>query len=171
MKAAYILFWTSLAVLFYCYIGYGLLVFLWNGLRGKRKKAAQQTNEVLPVTLVVAAFNEAAVLPAKIRNSLAIRYPPGQLTILFIIDGSTDGSAELLKNFPGIICMQQEGRKGKYAAIKRAMREVKTPIVIFSDANALLNPECVERIIGHYHDPNVEEWPAKRKSGAIIPHR
>jgi poly-beta-1,6-N-acetyl-D-glucosamine synthase len=154
-----ILFWVSLLVLFYCYIGYGMLLFLFNQLRAvfttsKKKKITGSPNE-LPVTLIITAYNETAVLERKIANSLDIDYPAGKLNIIFVTDGSTDGSEKIIRNYPSLQLLHQAERKGKLAAIKRAMQQVETPIVVFSDANTILNKECIRNIVRHYQDPAI----------------
>ncbi len=149
-------FWISLIVLFYSYIGYGLIIFLLNNIRvlfsGTLKPS--QT-EKPPVTMVISAYNEANLLQQKISNTLAIDYPADKLTIIFVTDGSSDNSAELISKFPSIQLMHLPERRGKSAAVKRAMQQVKTPIVVFSDANTMLNPECINRIVSHYANPKV----------------
>ncbi len=147
-----IFFWVSLAVLFYCYIGYGLLVFVLTSLRRfvaplNKKKTS---GEVLPVTLIVTAYNEEKILEQKIKNTLAINYPAEKLHLIFITDGSADSSAKFVQQHPTIISLHQSERRGKYAAIKRAMLQVQTPVVVFSDANTLLNTDCIEKIVAHY---------------------
>ncbi len=153
MKAV---FGISLIVLFYSYIGYGLIIFLLNNIRvlfsGTLKPS--QT-EKPPVTMVISAYNEANLLQQKISNTLAIDYPADKLTIIFVTDGSSDNSAELISKFPSIQLMHLPERRGKSAAVKRAMQQVKTPIVVFSDANTMLNPECINRIVSHYANPKV----------------
>lgn len=110
---------------------------------------------MLPVTLVVTAYNEEKILEQKIRNTLAIDYPAGKLRVLIITDGSADASLQLVQQHPSILSLHEPERKGKYAAIKRAMRKVETPIVVFSDANTMLNPDCIKKIAVHYNDPKV----------------
>ncbi|MEI9810216.1 MAG: glycosyltransferase family 2 protein [Bacteroidota bacterium] len=152
-----IIFWVSLSVLFFCYIGYGILLFVLN--KGKalfapaRKKQIKTITEYLPVTLIITAYNEKEVLERKIRNTLGIDYPAGKLDILFVTDGSTDGSEAIIRQYPSLQVLHQSERKGKLAAIKRAMQQVKTPVVVFSDANTELNKECIQRIVRHYDDP------------------
>ncbi len=157
MTIVIILFWVSVSILFFCYIGYGILLLFLNGLliifRFKNKTVTLK--EKLPVTLIVSAYNEEQVLEQKIKNTLAIEYPPDLLTIIFVIDGSADGSLEMIQKHPAIILLHQKERRGKFAAIKRAMQLVQTPIVVFSDANTMLNKECIGRIVAHYHDPKV----------------
>lgn len=107
------------------------------------------------VTLIVTAYNEEVVLEQKIANTLNIDYPADKLHIIFITDGSGDTSLQLVREHPRLISLHQAERKGKYAAIKRAMRTVTTPIVIFSDANTMLNASCIKNIVPHYTDKSV----------------
>ena len=109
----------------------------------------------LPVTIIITAYNEEEVLEQKIKNTLAIDYPGDKLQIIFITDGTTDDSARKFDQYPQINLLHQSERKGKYAAIKRAMQKVKTPIVIFSDANTMVNKECIRNIVPHYYDEKV----------------
>lgn len=150
------LFWISLVILFFCYLGYGLFLLvirlLASGFSNKKK---QVLREWLPVTLVVTAYNESAVLEEKIRNTFEIEYPAELFHIIFITDGSVDNSAALLSKYPAIIHLHDPERRGKMAAIKRAMRAVDTPVVVFSDANSMLNKECIYNMVSHYQDPRV----------------
>jgi biofilm PGA synthesis N-glycosyltransferase PgaC len=157
MAITIFLFWVSLTVLFYCYAGYGIFVFLLNTLKRPfvyRKKKNGSFPE-LPVTIIITAYNEEPVLEQKIKNTLAIDYPAALLHIIFITDGSTDDSHKFFNRYPFITLLHQPERKGKYAAIKRAMQKVQTPVVIFSDANTMLNKECIQKIIPHYQDEKV----------------
>ena len=119
-----ILFWLSLGVLFYCYAGYGILIFLRNNLQHifSAGKKSHFVTEIVPVTMIVTAYNEEAVLKQKIWNTLAIDYPADKFKLIFITDGSADGSDELIKKFPSITLLHQPIRKGKYAALKRSIR-------------------------------------------------
>ena len=149
------LFWISLFTLAYCYFGYGILLFLLN--KTKRLFSFSTKNKILedpiPVTLIVAAYNEAAVLEAKIKNTLALHY--SDLKIIFVTDGSTDDSEELIRRYPCITLLHHAERKGKFAAIRRAVQFVETPILVFSDANSMLNEDCIQKIALHYQDPIV----------------
>jgi poly-beta-1,6-N-acetyl-D-glucosamine synthase len=155
MLITVILFWVSLSVLFFCYIGYGLFLFLFNKLRKipASDKEVKQQAEWAPVTIIIPAYNEGLILEQKVKNTLAIDYPAGRLTIIFVTDGSTDGSEMIIEKYPSVSLLHQPGRQGKLAAIKRAMQQVQTPVVVFSDANAMLNKECIQKIAVHYNDP------------------
>lgn len=151
-----IFFWVSLVILFYCYIGYGIILFFITGLKGllNPRKKINRVDEVIPVSLIVTAYNEGLILEEKIKNTLAINYPADKLQLIFITDGSADDSVNLVKQYPSIILLHQQERRGKYAAIKRAMQSVKTPVVVFSDANTMLNPDCIANIASHYASEN-----------------
>ena len=153
MSIAEILFIGSFAILFYCYAGYGIILYAWNRLNRRSGQPVMDPQEWMTATLVVTAFNEGDILEEKILNTLELDYPAAKLEIIFVTDGSTDGSREIVSKFPRIQLLHQPERKGKLAAIKRAMLLVQTPVVIFSDANTFLNKECVKRIVRHYSDP------------------
>lgn len=154
---ATIIFWISLSLLFYCYAGYGVFLFLFNSIKSifSKKEFSENDAEIIPVTLIVAMYNEAAVLKKKIQNTLAIDYPKEQLQVIFVDDGSTDDSSNIVAKYPFIRLIQHSDRKGKAVAIKTAMQNVQTPIVVFSDANAMLNEQCIVKMMRHYNDPSV----------------
>jgi poly-beta-1,6-N-acetyl-D-glucosamine synthase len=153
MRYAIILFWFSLSLLFFCYLGYGLLLLFINAFRKKsRPLKALDYADMPAVTLIIAAYNEEKVLQGKIANTLAIEYPADKLQVIFVTDGSTDRSLEIVEQYPSFLCLHQPERQGKYAAIVRAMQAVKTPIVVFSDANSMLNKECIQKMVRHYAD-------------------
>src|SRR5258705_2007786 len=129
MLITVILYWLSLIILFFCYIGYGLLLFLFNHL--KRPFVTSHENIVQPewppVTLVIPAYNEGKVIEQKIMNSLEIDYPADRLRIIFVTDGSTDGSEKLIENHPSLKLLHEPERQGEMAATQRAMPCWKTP--------------------------------------------
>jgi len=153
MRFTYILFYASFFILFYNYIGYGIL--LWALVKVKRllvkTKPAAAPYEP-EVTLIVAAYNEEAVIEEKIVNTLALDYPKEKLRLLFITDGSTDSTPAIISSYPTIKLLHSNTRSGKTAALNRAMEHVQTPYVIFCDANTLLNTAAVRNIVQHYAD-------------------
>lgn len=140
-------------VVFYTYIGYGLLAWLLVKFRGKRD-VASNLSELPHVTIIVPAYNERDYLPGKLQNCLAQDYPADRLHLLFVIEGSTDGSAEFLaqQQVSNLRILSGMERLGKIAAMNRAMQQVKTPITIFTDANTQLNHEAVSRLVSRFTD-------------------
>ena len=157
------IFWLALGLVFYTYLGYGVVVWLW----AKAVAALRPASVLQPfepeVTLIVPAYNEADVLDAKIANCLALDYPTGKLRLLFITDGSTDNSSAVLARYPHIEHLHTSLRGGKSAAENRAMQFVRTPYVVFTDANTDLNPAAVRELVKHYQDPTVGAVSGEKK--------
>lgn len=151
-----LLFWICLIVIFYTFIGYGLLMYCL--VKGKALFCGKRET-TLPYqpscTVIIAAFNEEAYIRDKIFNTLALNYPPDQLEIMIVADGSTDQTVDIINEFPNVQLLYNEARKGKVHAMNRAMLYVKTEVVVFSDANTQLNTNALEMICRHYRDPNV----------------
>ena len=96
----------------------------------------------------------------KIENGLAFDYPKTKITYLFVTDGSDDGTPDVIRNYPfpegtKFEVYHRPERAGKIAAVERIMPLIKTPFVIFSDANTYVNSEAVKNMLRHYSDPGV----------------
>lgn len=154
MRSSEILFWLSITIIAYTYVGYGLVVGVWAYFTKVDNKSKSITFEP-EVTLIVPAYNEAAIIDNKVKNCLELNYPVNRLRLLFITDGSTDSSAEVLSAYPQVLHLHLPMRGGKSLAENRAMQHVSTPYVIFTDCNTLLNPEAVRVMLAHYQDPRV----------------
>lgn len=150
-----IIFWFLAFTVFYVYAGYAVLLFLLVK-TSKKKTAAVIKDEYLPeVTLFIAAYNEKDFVDKKIENCFELDYPREKLKFLWVTDGSDDGTEKILEKYPGIEVYHQHLRKGKIAAMNRGMQFVKTPLVVFSDANTLLNKESIKIIAHKFSDPGI----------------
>lgn len=152
-------FWFSLFVVFYAFAGYGILLYILIKIKrlfkGKTALVAP-LNHLLPsCTLVVAAYNEEDFIEEKIENCLKLKYPEGKLKLIFVTDGSTDRTPEIVARYPTVQLLHQKGRSGKIAAVHRAMAGVESEVVVFTDANTFLNSEALINICRHYVDATV----------------
>src|SRR5690606_15639957 len=139
-----VLFWVGVFIVFYTYLGYGIAIFILSKIRGRKPLSAIANDDELPEdTLVVAAYNEEAFIASKVQNCLELDYPEDKLTLLFVTDGSTDRTPEILRQFSRIRLFHENARKGKIHAVNRIMSEVKTPVTVFCDANTFLNRESI----------------------------
>jgi len=150
-------FWVSFIIVFYSFLGYGILLLVLVTVKQLFKKKKETVLSLFqpPVTLVVPCYNEADIIPDKIKNSLQLDYPSTLLTIIFITDGSTDHTENILKQYPTIEWLHENKREGKTAAENRAMKFVKTPFVIFTDANTILNRDALKNIVKHFANERV----------------
>jgi cellulose synthase/poly-beta-1,6-N-acetylglucosamine synthase-like glycosyltransferase len=157
MEFMKVIFWICIAITVYTYVGYGMIIFLL--IRVKRllskKKAASSQNFEPEVTLLIAAYNEKEEVAKKMQNTLDLDYPPNKLTILWVTDGSTDGTPDLVRQYPQAKVEHQNTRAGKIGAINRGMKLVTTPITAFCDANTILEKESIRHIVRHFENPKV----------------
>ncbi|MBD2704319.1 glycosyltransferase family 2 protein [Spirosoma sp. BT702] len=147
-------------LVFYTYLGYGIVAWLLVKLKGKQVTAPATSETAFPdVTMIVPAYNELDYLPAKLQNCLNQDYPAEHLHLLFVIEGSTDDSATYLagrqRDIPNLKVISGTQRLGKIVAMNRAMQQVTTPITIFTDANTQLNREAVSRIVKRFEPADI----------------
>ena len=157
MTTVAILFWAGVFLVFYTYLGYGILLWLLVKIREAVHPARRYAFPADPpeVTLLIAAYNEQEVVAEKMANCRALDYPAGKLRVTWITDGSTDRTVELLAAYPEVTVLHDPRRGGKTAALNRALGIVRTPLVVFTDANTMLNPEAVAQVVRCFEDPAV----------------
>lgn len=154
-----ILFWLSLFLVFYTHLGYGILLYMLVKLKELFVKPVRRQlppDKRLPdVTLFITAFNEEEVVDEKMRNCLGLDYPADKLHIVWTTDGSNDSTNQRLEDWPQATVHFQPLRQGKTAAMTRGMMLVDTPLVVFTDANTMLNREAIREIVRAFEDPKV----------------
>lgn len=152
-----VIFLISISIIIYSYLGYPLILFVLNLFKSllARKKHVKDNHFEPEVTLFISAYNESGFVHKKVENSLLLDYPKNKLKHLWITDGSDDGTQDLLKKYNDIDSYHENERMGKTGAINRGIQFVKSPIVIFSDANTLLNREAIKEIVSLFKNPKV----------------
>ena len=152
-----ILFWIGIGIVFYTYLGYGIVLYLMVKIKELFvKPRLPRLPETLPeATLLIAAYNEEAIVASKMVNCRQLDYPADKLRLVWITDGSNDNTNERLKEYPEVTVLYQPRRQGKTAALNRALPYVNTPNVIFTDANTMLNKGAIKEIIRQFSDPRV----------------
>ncbi|MEM6641608.1 MAG: glycosyltransferase family 2 protein [Bacteroidota bacterium] len=149
-------FWTMIFIVFYTFIGYGILLYLLVKIRGSSISRKVYEEHSLPhLTHLIAAYNEEDFIEEKISNSLALDYPSEKYDLWVVTDGSTDLTPEIVKKYPRVRLFHKDERMGKIHAVNRVMQDVTTPIVVYSDANTTLNPAALKNMVRHYNDSEV----------------
>ena len=131
MKTVEILFWIGLFIVFYTYVGYGIILFLLVKIKEifSKNENNKGVRDLPEVTLLIAAYNEESVVDSKMTNCLELDYPTELLKIVWVTDGSDDNTNTLLANYQRADVLFEPARGGKTAAVNRAMDYIKSPIV------------------------------------------
>lgn len=166
-----------MAIVIYTYIGYGIL--LYGLVLIKRKLGQSDPEPILPadeelpeVTLMICAYNEEYIVREKMENIRQIDYPQDKLCVMWVTDGSTDGSNDLLRQYPEVTLVYSPERSGKAAAMQHGLQENKAGYVVFTDANTMLNSNAIREIVRQFMKRNVscvsgEKRVAARTTGQV----
>lgn len=156
-----IIFWTSLLGIVYAYFLYPALLAVLARLAARPRlpvPASEQGPQT--VSMVIPVHNEERVLPAKLDNLAALDYPPDRLQVVFVSDGSTDGTLKLLRdaapNLPSrLSVVEVPERAGKAHALNTGLEAADGRIIVFTDASILLEPGAVSALLRPFADPRV----------------
>ena len=149
------LFWSSVALVFYTYLGYPLALL---ALSLVRKRPVVYRQGCLPrVSMIVAVFNESHRIRAKIANSLELDYPKDRLEIIFASDASTDDTDEVVRSHEsqGIVLVRSPRRLGKEHAQRCAIERARGEILVFTDVSTMLEPQGIRAMVSSFADPSV----------------
>ena len=155
-----VLFWICLFIVFYTYIGYGMLLYVMVLIKRLFCKTSQAPilpdDDQLPdVTLMICAYNEEDIIREKMENIRQIDYPANKFCVMWVTDGSNDGSNDLLKQYPEVTLVYSPERKGKAMAMQHGLKVNKAEYVVFTDANTMLNAKAIREIVRRFMKPNV----------------
>jgi cellulose synthase/poly-beta-1,6-N-acetylglucosamine synthase-like glycosyltransferase len=148
------LFWLSAAAVVYAYAGYPLALA---ALTRHRRETPPPTNELPTVTMIVPVHNERRTLDSKLANMRALDYPADRLDILFVSDGSTDGTPEMIRaaGDARVSVLELPVRGGKAGALNAGLEAARGEIVLFTDASILLESDAVRHIVAPFADPAI----------------
>ena len=177
MGSVKLFFWICLFLVFYTYIGYGLLLYVLLLLKrtfGRKPPVLTlPADDQLPaVTLMICAFNEEEVIKEKMENIRQIDYPRDKFCVMWVTDGSTDRSNQLLSAYDDVTLVFSPERRGKAAAMQHGLQENKAEFVVFTDANTMLNTNSIREIARLFMDERVgcvsgEKRVAARADGEV----
>lgn len=145
-----VLFCCCAGVIVYSYLGYPLLLYFLS--IGRKRKPGFTPGEEPSVSIIIAAYNEEAVIELKLKNTLALDYPSSKLQIIVAAQGSTDDTSTVATSFGNVLVLHEKERKGKAAAINEAIKHAVHPVVVLTDANTLLSVETLKHLIAPFTD-------------------
>jgi len=146
-----------LALVFYCYFLYPLMIFSMSAVRGRSAAPPRFWDTPPRVTVLVAAHNEGGSIGNKIKNTLSLEYPAEKLEVVIAADGCTDDTVEIARSFAGrgVKVIETPEHWGKAAAVNTAMQHVDSEFVVLSDANSACEPETVRCLLRHFRDDGI----------------
>jgi len=160
-NALVVLFWVSSALAVYAYVGYPLVLWACSRAFGRIEVPPPSTppqGASLPfLSVLIAAYNEAEVIEARVRNLLDIDYPADRFEIVVASDGSSDRTCDLVRAFrrPNVRVLEYQVRRGKASVLNDAIAAVKGDLVLLSDANTFTDPQAAARLARWFQDESV----------------
>lgn len=154
---AVIAFWLSLAGVFYAYVGYPVVIWCLARLFGRSARPPADDSELPTVSLLIAAYNEEAVIEERIKNALAMDYPKERMEVVVASDGSADRTGEIVRRYSDqcVRLLDFRPRRGKAACLNAAMDEICGEVVMLSDANTFWDPSAARKVARWFRDPAV----------------
>jgi len=157
LTAPAIVAWGALAIMLYAYLGYPLLLVAFGRVRRPRPILRSEARPT--VTVVVAAWNEEAIIGEKTANTLTQDYPADRLDLVVVSDGSTDRTDAIVEEHAGqsrrVRLLHTKGRQGKSVALNIGVPATTGEIVVLTDANAMFRKEAVAQLVRPFGDPRV----------------
>jgi cellulose synthase/poly-beta-1,6-N-acetylglucosamine synthase-like glycosyltransferase len=152
--AAQIVLWLAALALFYVYAGYPLLLALI-GFFVRRRRPEPGFHP--RISVLIAAYNEEEAIERKIRQTLALEYPPEKLEVIVLSDCSTDRTDEIVAAFPDsrVRLLRMPERGGKTHAQNQGVKQAQGEIVVFSDATAIYHAKALLYLACNYQDPTI----------------
>ncbi len=153
------LFWLATFLVLLSYLIYPLLVIYWPVSRPA--PACFSAEDELPeVTVLMAAYNEEAVIEAKLESVFNTNYPAKKVNVMVGSDKSTDRTEEIILNlsrkYPNLQLVKFEKRTGKSGIINTLVAHTKTPILIATDANILFGTETIFELVKRFKEPKIQ---------------
>src|SRR3984885_12330973 len=149
-------FWASAVVIAYAYVGYPLLLWVrswWS------PRPVMRGTSTPAVSAVMVVRNEEAVIGPKLQNLLTLDYPPEQLEVVVVSDGSNDGTAAVLaevqKNGCRVRTLLKPESRGKAAGLNDAIGMARGEVLLFTDARQPIEPGALRLLIENFGDPEV----------------
>jgi biofilm PGA synthesis N-glycosyltransferase PgaC len=147
------LFFGSAGLIAYTFLGYPALVATLARLRPR--PIASDPGFEPRVSLLIAAYNEADIIEARLENIRQLDYPSDRLEVIVVADGCEDDTAERVARFGGTKVLYRPERGGKLEAVKRGAAEASGEILVVTDANNRYTPETLRRLVAPFADPAV----------------
>ena len=147
-------FWVVLAALVWTHALYPLAAA--GAARLSTRRVRRDEGYEPTVSVVVAAWNEEAVIERRLENLLTLDYPAEKLELVVASDASSDRTDELVERFAARgVTLVRCPRGGKVAAQNHTVPQTSGELLAFTDANATWAPDALPKLVSSFADPDV----------------
>lgn len=123
--------------------------------RARRRRREFDRAWEAPVSVVIPAFNEEAVVEKTLNSLVRLEGRSRPVEILLIDDGSTDRTAEIAATFGDRVRVVSKENGGKASALNLGFQLATSEIVVVLDADTVISDNFVEIVRPHFKDPDV----------------
>lgn len=165
MSGVEVVFWSAVGLTAYAYFGYPVVVWLWSrccppaASRERHRVDAERSapSEWPMVSLVISAYREEGVILQRLTNALLMDYPADRFEVVVGCDGAEDLTGELVRTVHDsrVRLIQFPERRGKASVLNDCIPQARGDIVVLSDANTMMEPQAIRRLVRHFHDAGV----------------
>jgi cellulose synthase/poly-beta-1,6-N-acetylglucosamine synthase-like glycosyltransferase len=163
-----VIFWICIGAVAYNYVGYPIVLFvlatlsqarsdLGYVLSRKNRRCSRRPEHLPRVAVLMSAYNEGAVIQAKVQNLLELDYPQERLDLLIGLDDPSDDTAEILGRIRSerLRVVHFRERQGKLKVLCALARRTSAEILVITDANTVFERDCIRNLVRHFTDPQV----------------
>jgi cellulose synthase/poly-beta-1,6-N-acetylglucosamine synthase-like glycosyltransferase len=154
MKA---IFWVSMGIVLFTYLGY--VSYLWLRKRFSEKPVSKHTGYEPTVSIVLVVHNEEELLPGKLHNLQSLAYSSSKLEIIVASDASTDRTESIIETAgmsdPRVRLVRCPVHRGKAAALREAIGAAHNEVILFTDARQMIEPVALREIAANFADVSI----------------
>lgn len=155
----YTVFWLASFLVIYPYVIYPLLLWIYRSISAYSRDPVPVVVDQPSVCIIVSAYNEERIISQKLDNCQSLDYPKHLLSVVVVSDASDDNTDNIVNSrataSESISLLRQETRHGKTEGINLAMKSISADVVVFSDANAMYEPNAINELVKHFNQPEV----------------
>lgn len=155
-----VIFWVSIAAVAYSYALYPILLHFILQVKGKLNLKEETNIASMPqLSVLISAYNESSIIEKKIKSLYNTQYPLDKIEVLIGSDNSSDGTNEILEKlsnqYPNLRYYIFNIRQGKINIINQLEQKAEGEILIFTDANVLLQENTLTELVKYFADERI----------------
>ncbi len=154
-----ILLWLIIFAVFHSYVLFPFLLEIINTRKYHQNNPIFNTKELPTVSILMAAYNEEAVISNKINSIINCNYPKDKIQLVIGSDASTDNTNKIidkyLATYPFISFIPFEIRTGKTEIINQLVKRANGDVLFFTDANVIFQADTIYHNVKHYKNPKI----------------